>query len=581
MEHDRSVNQLSKLAIVFESSAYLETLQRPKRVSSIAPMGLMGRQVAGKEFLDALLHHGTWNELVAIVEQQRDANSLIELCKRHPSSRHRKRRLRTVELANFHASFFPEPLAPRLHLPSPLDARFAWARQRCGPSTFAMSGVTHTLCTAEAVRLLLQLVTAPFEPFDALICTSQAVIDMVRRVTGTYADYLRDRHGGDPAVRPQLVKIPLGVDTQRYRVATQDQRERERAVLGVGNDEIVVLFVGRLSHHAKAHPFPMIRALQMATKETGKVVHLVLAGWAANAAVSNAFVEAAKQFAPDVRVHLVDGTDPDRRFAVWQAADIFTSLADNIQETFGLVIVEAMASGLPVVATDWDGYRDLLVESETGFLIPTYMIKDATADVTSKLLMGELNYDHFLAQCSQTVTVDVGVAAKAYERLILDAPLRRHLGERGRQRVLDQFAWPIVIAQYEQLWLQQDAERVAWAAKATSRQQTKLRPSAYPPPECSFQGYPTQWLDGSDFVQATPQASQLLTQINAMPLTHYESQCRVDDLVLIKAALQAASTEPIEIAAIEKVLRRATDRQQPIRATVAWMLKYDLLRRVR
>ena len=45
-------------------------------------------------------------------------------------------------------------------------------------------GVTHTLCSPEAVALLQSLVTAPFEPYDALVCTSRAVADMVREVTG-------------------------------------------------------------------------------------------------------------------------------------------------------------------------------------------------------------------------------------------------------------------------------------------------------------------------------------------------------------------------------------------------------------
>ena len=75
------------------------------------------------------------------------------------------------------------------------------------------------------------------------------------------------------------------------------------------------------------------------------------------------------------------------RFQVWHAADLVVSLVDNIQETFGLVIVEAMASGLPVVATDWNGYRDLVVDGETGFLVPTTMcggclgVIDIPADV--------------------------------------------------------------------------------------------------------------------------------------------------------------------------------------------------------
>lgn len=72
------------------------------------------------------------------------------------------------------------------------------------------------------------------------------------------------------------------------------------------------------------------------------------------------------------------------RFAVWKVADGFTSLSDNIQETFGLVVVEAMASGLPVVASDWNGYRDLVVPGETGWLVPTCMVRDATQHLTSQ-----------------------------------------------------------------------------------------------------------------------------------------------------------------------------------------------------
>ena len=67
------------------------------------------------------------------------------------------------------------------------------------------------------------------------------------------------------------------------------------------------------------------------------------------------------------------------RRSVWHAADVFVSPSDNIQETFGLAVLEAMASGLPVVASDWDGYRDLVADGETGFLVPTAMVEGATS----------------------------------------------------------------------------------------------------------------------------------------------------------------------------------------------------------
>ena len=53
----------------------------------------------------------------------------------------------------------------------------------------------------------------------------------------------------------------------------------------------------------------------------------------------------------------VEGRNATARDQAWAAADIFVSLSDNIQETFGLTPIEAMAAGLPVVVTDWNGYQ--------------------------------------------------------------------------------------------------------------------------------------------------------------------------------------------------------------------------------
>ena len=61
---------------------------------------------------------------------------------------------------------------------------------------------------------------------------------------------------------------------------------------------------------------------------------------------------------PEVQLHVLDGRGEKVRREIWSAADIFVSLVDNIQETFGLAPLEAMAAGLPTVVSDWDGFRD-------------------------------------------------------------------------------------------------------------------------------------------------------------------------------------------------------------------------------
>ena len=53
-----------------------------------------------------------------------------------------------------------------------------------------------------------------------------------------------------------------------------------------------------------------------------------------------------------------------------RAASYSLSLVDCLQETFGLTPIEAMASRLPVVVSDWNGYRDTVVEGRTGYRVP-------------------------------------------------------------------------------------------------------------------------------------------------------------------------------------------------------------------
>ena len=78
-------------------------------------------------------------------------------------------------------------------------------------------------------------------------------------------------------------------------------------------------------------------------------------------------------------------------------------------------------------------------------------------------MFGELDYDHFLAEVSQTVAVDVAAAGGALARLVGDEALRALLGAAARKRALDLFAWPRVIAAYEALWRDQETQRQDYA----------------------------------------------------------------------------------------------------------------------
>ncbi len=494
----------------------------------------------------------------------------------HPTSHNRSRRLHLVDERRFHEMFLPSPPATTLHLPCPPVARYAWARQAGAPGGFALSGVTYTMSALSDAHHLTELVTAPFEPYDALICTSRAAVQQVRAVTNAFADYLRDRHGGTPGLRLRLELIPLGVDTECYRPPTEAERADWRRALKVAEDEVVVLFVGRQSFHQKAHPFPMFRGMAQAARRTGRKVHLVFTGGTDNESVRQAFRDGARTLGAGVRISFIDSLQSESRHGVWRAADLFTSLSDNLQETFGLAVLEAMACGLPVVASDWDGYRDLVVDGQTGYLIPTYMIPGATADTTSRLVFGEIGNEEFVAECNQSAAVDVEASAAAYVRLIEDASLRQQMGEMGRRRAVEQFAWPRIIRSYERLWGEQELERLARAPRENADRKPHDGPALYPSPETSFIGHPSVWLRDEDWIVTANDAEGSMEMLLSMPLANYLGHRRCQDLTVLRSILATAS-HPCLLSELAGVFRRSRISHAASRSTLAWMIKYGLL----
>ncbi len=370
---------------------------------------------------------------------------------------------------------------------------FAWTRRFFDQRDYSLCGLTHTTASDRAMNSIGAILTTPLQRWDAVICTSQSVKSMIDHLLAELGDYLGARLGAtDVAPKLMLPVIPLGIHCDQFDTPDRGRhRGHWRTELGIGEDDLVVLFVGRLSFHAKAHPFPMYRALELVSRRIQRKIHLVQSGWFANDRIDQAFRRGAEAIAPSVGHHFVNGRDPAARFGIWHAADVFCSLSDNIQETFGLTPVEAMAAGLPVVASDWDGYRETIEDGVQGVLVPTFAPGPGHAvDLAYRYAIGADDYDNYLFNSCGAVAVDIDATAKAFERLLTDSDMRRAMGEAGKKRARECYDWRVIIPRYSELWqelaeLRQDAEE--HCPRQPGRAWHPLRDD----PFALFQGYPT------------------------------------------------------------------------------------------
>lgn len=446
---------------------------------------LMGRQAAGEGFLRAWVRHGGQAQLACYVEKQQHAEQFAAQARAAgwPGGE---------VLCHGPAHWAGLETIGTLALPGPGLGEFAWHRRMQGREAgYSIVGVTHTTASMGAMDTIGGMLTAPLRPWDALICTSRSVVDTVRTTLANQMAYLRERLPGATAPElPRIAMIPLGVETERF-AADPAARAAWRDRLGIGPDDIAVLFVGRLSFHAKAQIVPFYQALQKVARDLppGRRLHLVEAGWFANDAIRQAYEQAGRDYAPDVTRHAVDGRDPASRYSIWQAGDIFCSLSDNIQETFGLTPIEAMAAGLPVVVSDWDGYRDTVRDGVDGFRIPTIAPPPGLSeDLAYRHATGIDNYDFYCGQTCQFVVVDIDATARAIGRLAVDPELRARMGRAARDRAHSHYDWRHVIGWYQTLYAELAEIRAAAVVPAAATPRHPLRAD----PFHSFASYPTR-----------------------------------------------------------------------------------------
>ena len=136
-----------------------------------------------------------------------------------------------------------------------------------------------------------------------------------------------------------------------------------------------------------------------------------------------------------------------------------------------------MAAGLPVVVSDWDGYRYTVTDGVEGFRIPTLALSHASREKSLRCVMTMvlLSYQDYVGAVAQHVAVDTDAAALAIGRLAQDPELRQRMGDAGRQTVRQRFDWPVVARLHHQLYSELAEKRCAGEGSSGLEAQHPLR----------------------------------------------------------------------------------------------------------
>lgn len=250
-----------------------------------------------------------------------------------------------------------------------------------------------------------------YEAADGIIAVSN----------GMRADILRSYPNIDP---DRVHVIHNGIDLDEWaKPKTDEEKEAARLTLerlGIDPSIPTVVFVGRITRQ-KGLPH-LLRALRDIPKDAQIVL---CAGAPDTPEIMNEVTGLVDELrAERDRVFFITDMLPRAELvAILDAATVFVT--PSIYEPLGIVNLEAMAVNLPVVGTATGGIPDVIVDGETGYLVPIEQKQDGTGT--------PLNPKQFHADLAERLT-----------KLLENPKLAAKMGQAGRRRAEEQFAWTTI-----------------------------------------------------------------------------------------------------------------------------------------
>ena len=228
-----------------------------------------------------------------------------------------------------------------------------------------------------------------------------------------------------PAVDPERVKVVHnGIDLEAWKHPQGQEADAQAAAtlkrLGIDPDRPTIVFVGRITRQ-KGLPH-LLRACEQLPAD----VQVILCAGAPDTPEIKAEVEGLVARLREKRTGVVwieEMLPRPELIAVLAASDVF--VCPSVYEPLGIVNLEAMAVGLPVVGSATGGIPDVIVDGETGLLVPIEQVQDGTGT--------PIDPARFEADLAERLTT-----------LVTDAEAAKAMGQAARRRVEEHFAWQAI-----------------------------------------------------------------------------------------------------------------------------------------
>ncbi|NWF76984.1 MAG: glycosyltransferase family 4 protein [Chloroflexi bacterium] len=272
---------------------------------------------------------------------------------------------------------------------------FLFAKFKRIPLVHTEHGARHSIVTNRAIDLISR---AYDHTLGALVVksarrnigVSQAACEFLKHLGAAHAQVIYD-----------------GIDTSIFKREKTNYRQK----LGISNDTIVITFVGRLIYAKGVQD--LISAFSK-IKDTAPELKLLIVG---DGPYRADLENLAQQTGCASNILFLGQKSQDEVIDVLSATDIFVN--PSYSEGLGISVTEAASIGLPIIATDVGGTREIIATNETGILVKAR---------------------------------DVGQLAEELRRLGANIELRKRLGENARRLAEQKFNWDKIVREYIELY---------------------------------------------------------------------------------------------------------------------------------